>query len=70
MPLPLYKAIHNYIHHQNETKIETWDAVIKVFDYLANFYFIYIYFLLHVEELSFCFQFFSFNCNFDFFYHC
>ena len=35
-----------------------------LFDYLVNFYF--IYFLLHVEELIFCFQFFSFNCNFDF----
>ena len=31
-------------------------------------YFYFIYFLLHVEELNFCFQFFSFNCNFDFFY--
>ena len=37
-----------------------------LFDYLVKFYF--IYFLFHVEELSFCFQFFSFNCNFDFFY--
>ena len=35
-------------------------------DYLVNFYF--IYFLLHIAELSFCFQFFSFNCNLDFFY--
>ena len=33
---------------------------------MVNFYF--IYFLLHVEELNFCFQFFTFNCNFDFFY--
>ena len=31
-----------------------------------NFYF--IYFLLQVEELSFCFQFLSFNCNW-YFYH-
>ena len=37
-----------------------------LFDYLENFYFIYL--LLHVEELNFCFQFFSFNCNFDFFF--
>ena len=37
----------------------------RFFDYLVNFYF--IYFLSHVEELSFCFQFCSFNCNFDFF---
>ena len=36
-----------------------------LFDYLVNLY--YIYFLLHVEELSFCFQFFSFNWNFHFF---
>ena len=35
-------------------KNETQDVVI--FDYLVNFYF--IYFLLHVEELSFCFHFF------------
>ena len=35
-------------------------------DYLVNFYF--IYFLVHVKETSFCFKFFSFNCNFDFFY--
>ena len=37
----------------------------RLFDYLVNFCF--IYFLLHDEELSFYFQFFSFNCNFDFF---
>ena len=37
-----------------------------LFDFLVNFYF--IYFLLHVQELSFCFQFFSFNNNFDFIY--
>ena len=36
-------------------KNETQDVVI--FDYLVNFYF--IYFLLHVEELSFCLQFLS-----------
>ena len=35
-----------------------------LFDYLVNFFF--IYFLLHVQELSFCFQLFSFNCNLDF----
>ena len=29
------------------------------FNYLVNFYF--MYFILHVEELSFCFQLFSFN---------
>ena len=38
-----------------------------LFYYLVDFYF--ISFLLRVEELSFCFQFFPFNCNFDFFYH-
>ena len=37
-----------------------------LFDYLVNFFF--IYFLLHVEESSFCYQFFSFNYNLDFFY--
>ena len=36
-----------------------------LFDYLVNFFF--IYFLLHVEESSFCYQFFSFNYNLDFF---
>ena len=36
----------------------------RLFDYLVNFYF--IYFLLLVEEISFCFQIFSFSCNFDF----
>ena len=35
------------------------------FYYLVDFYF--ISFLLRVEELSFCFQFFPFNSNFDFF---
>ena len=44
------------------TKYKTRYAVI---DYLVNFSF--IYFLLHVEELSFCFRFSSVNCNFDFF---
>ena len=37
-----------------------------LFDYVMNFRF--IWFFLHVDELNFCFQFFSFNCNFDFFY--
>ena len=36
-----------------------------LFDSLVNFCF--IYFLLNVEELSYCFSFFSFNRNFDFF---
>ena len=36
-----------------------------LFDYLENIH--YNYFLLLVEELNFSFQFFSFNCNFDFF---
>ena len=44
------------------TKYKTRYAVI---DYLVNFYF--IYFLLHFEELSFCFRFSSVNYNFDFF---
>ena len=37
-----------------------------LFDYPMNF--CYIFFLFHFDELSFCFQFFSVNCNFDFFY--
>ena len=45
------------------TKNEMRDAVLS--DYLVNFYF--IYFLLHVAELSFSFQFLSFTFNFDFF---
>ena len=44
------------------TKNKTWDAVI--IGLFSEFYF--ICFLLHVEELSFCFQCFSFNCNLDF----
>ena len=41
-------------------------GMLWLFDYLVNFDL--IYFLLHVEELSFCFQFFSFNDTFDSFY--
>ena len=37
----------------------------SLLDYFVNFYF--IYFLLHVAELSFCFQYFSFSFNFDIF---
>ena len=37
----------------------------RLFDYLVNF--CLTYFLLHVKELSFCFQFCFFNCNFDIF---
>ena len=34
----------------------------RSFNYLVNFDL--IYFLLHAEELGFCFRFFSFNDNF------
>ena len=38
----------------------------RLFNYLVNFFFIFLVFL-HVEELRFYFQFFSFNCSLDFF---
>ena len=54
------------IHSSSKWQQKVQHGMRWLLDYLVNFYF--IYFLLHVAELSFCFQFFSFNCNFDFFY--
>ena len=61
----IFLELRPFIHHQNDDK-KMRHRMRWLFNYLVNFYF--IYFLLHVEELSFCFQFFTFNCNFDFFY--